>query len=374
MRKKVLFHISANQYNSNPKNHHTFKIWEELAKGFDEYHIFARNERMIFASSKFGNIHIHLLPSFGKRIWVFFFLSWLLPFYLLKYKATHLLAQCPVMGGLSSSFCSLIFRIPLMVEIHGSYYFKNSRRNFIGEIEHMVYKVLSKISFSIAKKIRVLSPYMSSVFIKTYGQSYNSKLRIIPVRVDVDNFIPKKNYHISDTLKIINVGRLCDNKNQVGLIQDLLNLKYNIELILVGKGEDEEAIRKMKEFLPPNFKVRLVGQVNHSQLAALLSSSDFYIHYAKYEGTPRAIIEAMAVGLPVLTKEIEYMNGILVHSQNAIVLNQMSTSEDLLRNINELINSYDERVFLGKNARQYIYDNYQWNVVFNLYRKELLEL
>ena len=48
-----LLHISANTYPLlNGKHHHTKNIWQELAKGFDEYHILARNETNRYNYSK----------------------------------------------------------------------------------------------------------------------------------------------------------------------------------------------------------------------------------------------------------------------------------------------------------------------------------
>ena len=118
-------HISANQYPKLPASHHSKVIWKELAKGCDEYHVIARSTNMTFSYSKEGNVHLHLLPSFGKRQYVFFFLSLFLPFYFLKLKPTHVIAQCPVLGGFISAAFKTIFNFKLFVELHGEHYFKS---------------------------------------------------------------------------------------------------------------------------------------------------------------------------------------------------------------------------------------------------------
>ena len=314
MSRKVLFHISANQYEITSTRHHTFKIWEELSKGFDEYHVFARNKSMKFARAKFGNIYVHLIPSFGKRGLVFFFLSWLLPFYILKYRPSHLLAQCPVMGGIVGAVCSMVFGISLFVELHGKHYFEQARAGVIGRVEHCFYRLLSVFSFRQAKKIRVLSRDMFDKFISVYGVEYSKKTVIIPVRVDLRNFLPKEHYVKRDKLRIVNIGRLCSNKNQIGLLEDLKSFSdCPLEIILIGDGEDLNRIKLFQMELPEHINIRCCGAITHEEIAKILLDCDIYVHYSISEGTPRAILEAMAVGLPVITSDSGFMKDVFMH-------------------------------------------------------------
>lgn len=41
-----------------------------------------------------------------------------------KYKITHLLSQCPIVGGFTGTIASKLFKIPIFIEIHGDIYFK----------------------------------------------------------------------------------------------------------------------------------------------------------------------------------------------------------------------------------------------------------
>lgn len=373
MTKKCLFHIGGNQYSPLPTEHHTFQIWQELSKDFDEYHVFARNKSMKFSHTQQGKIHLHLIPSFGKRMWVFFFLSWLLPFYISRYKPTHLLAQCPVMGGGVAALCALIYRIPLFVELHGTHYFMPSRLGGIGRLEHFIYKILAKPVFNIATKIRSLSGDMTNSFIQVYGKKLFPKIVVIPVRVDLNIFPPKKNYELHQPLRIINVGRLSANKNQIQLVEHLKNFKMPIEIILVGSGDQEAELNSLALTLPSHVKMILKGQVNHVELCDILKQSDIFIHYALSEGTPRAIIEAMAVGLPVIVTSAGFMKDILKNNQNALILEQPDSNQ-LISYIEELTRSEHVRVEIAKAGQASVLDTYEWDAVFALYRQALLSI
>ncbi|MDR9777908.1 glycosyltransferase, partial [Rhizobium hidalgonense] len=206
-----------------------------------------------------------------------------------------LLAQCPVMGGGVAALCALIYKIPLFVELHGTHYFMPSRQGVLGRLEHIIYRTLAKPVFTIATAIRSLSGDMTSSFVQVYGKKLLPKIVMIPVRVDLNIFPPKENYKLHQPLRVVNVGKLSANKNQIQLVNHLKNSKMPIEIILVGSGEQEADLKSLISTLPSHLKVTLKGQVTHVELCDILQQSDIFIHYALSEGTPRAIIVAMAV-------------------------------------------------------------------------------
>ena len=73
-----ILHISANTYpNLDGKEHHTKKIWKELAKDVSEYHVLARSQ-CNFSHTVEGNIHLHLIPKqTHSKSRVFILSSWL---------------------------------------------------------------------------------------------------------------------------------------------------------------------------------------------------------------------------------------------------------------------------------------------------------
>lgn len=372
MKPTCLLHVSGNRYPPLPADHHTRRIWQELGKGFDEYHIVARGERLRFTYTVEGNLHLHLLPSFGRRMWVFFFLSWVLPYFVVRYRPTHLLAQCPVLGGLAAAACAKMFRLPLFVELHGAHYFGRERQGWAGVLEFYSYRCLSLFSFAAATRIRSLSEDMSDRFCAVYGEALRSKLCTIPTRVDLSVFNQvKADYTVGEVLRVISVGSFFSRKNHCNLIRDLHLTGIPFRLVLVGSGPLLSEYRRLSDDLGISENIEIAGKVGHDELKKLLAQSDVYVHYALSEGLPRAILEAMAAGLPVVATRVGFIGGVLQDGDNALVLDAPWAAQ-LAEAIKRICSSEARRRRLGENARQTIEERFESNMVFEQYRRAIL--
>lgn len=367
MNRTCLFHISGNQYSPFPAKHHTRRIWDELSEGFDEYHVIARGFENKYVHSIDGSIHLHLLPALGKRMWPFFFLSWFLPFFVIRYKPTHLLAQCPVVGGLAAAFCSILFRIPLFVELHGAHYFGASRPGLKSKFEHIFYRLLSHITFKVATRVRSLSEDMSENLLNIYGLAAYEKVVVIPNRVDLSVFNNVKNSYVkNNSLRVITVGSFFPRKNILALINDLYDSGINFYLTIVGEGPLKEEYLSLADQLNIRDRITLVS-LDHQSLATLLPQQDIYVHYSLSEGVPRAILEAMAAGLPVIATRVGFIKGVLLDNKNALVIDK-PYAEGLNKSIKLIAESESLRARLGISARKAIEDQFEWNRVFDQYR------
>lgn len=374
MKRTCLFHVTGNCYPPFPVVHHTYRIWKELASGFDEYHVIARGERNVYIHCTDGNIHLHLLPRLISRMWVFFFLSWLLPLFVWRYRPTQLLVQCPVMGGVAAAVCSVIFKIPMMVELHGSHYFYRQWKGRFGVLFFYVYKTLTKITFAVANKIRCLSEHMRNSVLECYGASSYAKVVVIPNRVDLKLFRDvKKNYKINDPIKIVTVGSYIPIKNHISLIEALCLSDLDFVLTLIGDGPLGDKYRSVARQLHSEHKIVLTGRLPQKEIAALLIEQDIYIHYAHSEGVSRAILEAMAVALPIITAPVGFIGDVLTNGQDAIVLDN-ANDKCLNKAIKFYLASEATREMMGRVARSTIENRYEWEFVFNLYRRSIQSL
>jgi glycosyltransferase involved in cell wall biosynthesis len=103
------------------------------------------------------------------------------------------------------------------------------------------------------------------------------------------------------------------------------------EFVITGGGPEEEVLRKLAENLGITDHLRFVGFVNGDQAKALLEEAHIFLHHSvtaskdgDMEGIPNAVMEAMAMGLPVLSTwhsgipELveDGVNGFLVEEHN----------------------------------------------------------
>lgn len=108
----------------------------------------------------------------------------------------------------------------------------------------------------------------------------------------------KNNYVIG------NIGRLQYQKNQFFLLDilvELLKVQDDYRLVLVGQGEDEQALKDKVSKLNLSQYVYFAGV--QSDIQAWLSSFDLFAFPSRFEGLSIAALEAQANGLPMLASK-----------------------------------------------------------------------
>jgi len=98
------------------------------------------------------------------------------------------------------------------------------------------------------------------------------------------------------------VGRLEKDKN-IDLILKAVRLvleKKNMQVIIVGKGKDEENFKKIADELKLSKSVIFTGETSDKDLHLLLNLADAYIASGSAELQGIAVMEAMAASLPIL--------------------------------------------------------------------------
>ena len=98
------------------------------------------------------------------------------------------------------------------------------------------------------------------------------------------------------------MGALKKVKNQSRLLDIMHDLNDdNYILLLVGDGEDRKEIElKLKSL---NLEKRVVLLGNRTDVSDLLQAFDVFMFPSFFEGIPMALIEAQAVGVPIIASD-----------------------------------------------------------------------
>lgn len=109
-------------------------------------------------------------------------------------------------------------------------------------------------------------------------------------------------------LKVLSVGRLEWKKGYEFALSALKLLQdqgCNFEYRVIGEGEHRAAIEFASYQLGINGKVCFLGAVPHDQVIRHLQWADIFLHPSVSEGFCNAVIEAQAVGLPVVCTDAD---------------------------------------------------------------------
>lgn len=109
---------------------------------------------------------------------------------------------------------------------------------------------------------------------------------------------------VSNQPRLVCVGRLCEQKGQLLLVQALGRLVdrgLSLHLVLAGDGEMRAAIEAQVEALGLCEHVTITGWVDGARVRAELLAARALVLPSFAEGLPVVIMEAMALGRPVIS-------------------------------------------------------------------------
>ena len=219
----------------------------------------------------------------------------------------------------------------------------------------------------LAQKIReasfvvTISEYNRRLLARLYGGSAAEKTMVIRCGIDPKFFLPRAAAHHPDRpFAIVCVASLRDYKGHPYLIEACARLRargISFECLLIGDGEDRAAIEAQIAREQLTHAVKLLGPQSRDRVSLLLSRADVMVlpsvvtHYGKKEGIPVALMEALAVELPVIATSISGVPELLEDGRTGLLVPQRDA--DALAQA--LVRIYEDPQLarrLGKEGRQ----------------------
>ena len=204
---------------------------------------------------------------------------------------------------------------------------------------------------------------------KLFPSLFQSKIKVIletAIEVEIfDHRISKKETKDIE-FKLITTGRLIPSKNILILVKSLklLNKTKKVKLTIVGSGPEKQNILNEIKSLSESHSVELIEEIPRKVLLQKLQDSDIYLFPSLREGGSWALMEAMAVGLPVICLNWSGMQ-IITDTESAIqlpVTNPEQMVIDVSEAINKLITDSDLRNNMGNAGRERIKNFFNWDV------------
>ena len=144
------------------------------------------------------------------------------------------------------------------------------------------------------------------------------------------------------TKTIINIGRLEPQKNQDMLIDVFSkfhqrHLEYS--LVIYGEGSYRKELEKRIDELNLTNCVSLPGNVK--DIFDRLCECEFFVLSSNYEGMPNALIEAMGLGVPVISTRVSGATDLIEDGVNGLLID-VGDSKALLTSMEKL--AQDEKL------------------------------
>ena len=238
-------------------------------------------------------------------------------------------------------------------------------QSLLGFINSLVYKGSDLIvAVSQGVKVQLIEKY----------HVQDSKIKVIYNFTDIQRNL-KSRKTIPTKIRLISLGRLEIGKGHwhlLFLMKELVKLDLDVSLTILGEGTIRHKLEDMILSLGLNDYVYLPGFQRN--INAFLKHSDIFLFSSSHEGFGNVIIEAMNMGIPVIStnvphgpKEIINPNGLEPYSNDDVELDEKygllvdygdnSKSNQLGYYDSYIVNQFVEKVLLLIN-NQTLYQHY----------------
>ena len=141
-------------------------------------------------------------------------------------------------------------------------------------------------------------------------------------------------------LKIINVGRLVEQKNQILLLEALNNLKdqINFEAIILGSGKLKHFFQKYINEKKLNKIVKIINYQNNP--FKIMKQADLFILTSNYEGMPNVLLESIYLNLSIISSDCPTGPREIIDRKYLFQVNNLKDLEIKIKNFykNDLFN------------------------------------
>ena len=214
------------------------------------------------------------------------------------------------------------------------------------------------IKKNLARKAFELSDFTIAVsqYQKEKISSLSRKANVVVVNNFVDDAFLSTQRVVKDRniTKLISVGGLIEKKGFSILIEMLSALEKKFELTIVGDGSQMNELRALNDKLEVSDRVFFKGTLSKREVSKELAKSDIFVSASKIETFGIAILEALAVGIPVVTYNNGGINDFMKNFCGIVISEYTPNAfEDAIRKIDANYDSYN-----SQEIKEYVRTNF----------------
>ena len=295
----------------------------------------------------------------GRGYFRFFRCFWNIYFFLKK-GSFDLLHSHSYFADIMGIPAARILCIPSISTCHG-FIFNDRKLTIYNKLDLMVQRFSNKV-LAVSEKIK-------DDLIKS--GVCDSKIQVIQNAVEMDgndNFFlhyrekTRRNFGINpDEIVLGYVGRLSEEKGLRYLVEagyELLRSGLRLRVLIIGDGPQRTEIENFAKEVGLQKRVIFAGFKN--EIEKLLASIDIFVLPSLTEGTPMALLEAMAYGIPIVATAVGGVPKVIDSGENGILV-PAADPEKIAEAVLTICRDNDFRTKLSEMAKETIRSKFNIN-------------
>lgn len=267
-----------------------------------------------------------------------------------------------------ATLCGLLRGRPVVITVHYGYRIMPPRWRYCFPVEFAVRnadKVIS-VSHQLRDAVQRVHPRLPP---EKFCCIPNGTVITPPGRRNAGEF--RQRWRLTGVPLILNVGRICPQKNQALLVKILPEVLRHVpaaHLALIGPPAEDAYYQKLVTQIESSScrpRIHLIPGLppDSEELQNAYAAADVFVLPSFEEGLPLVILEAWSAGKPVIASNVPGNSELIEHGQNGLLFNLERAERELPQLIVELLGSPDQRLALGDAGRKAVLAGYTWDTI-----------
>jgi glycosyltransferase involved in cell wall biosynthesis len=219
------------------------------------------------------------------------------------------------------------------------------------------------------KTVKWILPFLQLCDVIAVSSNYSAKVLaqhnihvgVLPHPIDTNLFQPRTINRVQPKLMVTRAHEKRNNISCAIEAYKIVKQKYpRTEMVITGDGSQREELQTLAAKQKLN-GVNFTGEMSQQQLARHFADADVYVNCSTIDGLPASMLEALAVGLPVVTTNVGGIGEIITDGVNGLLV-RPNDPVGLADRLIELIESPELAAKLSENAKQSV-QGYAWSQV-----------
>lgn len=250
-----------------------------------------------------------------------------------------------------SKICRL-YSLPYIPILHGG--------NLPKRLQSHIKK--SESLFNNAKCNIAPSLYLKEAFSK---KGYTNVIHI-PNSIEIKEYpFSKKQFDVPRLLWVRSFAKIYNPALAIKVLKLLKETYPDAQLCMVGPDSDGSLMEVEDLARELNVEVKITGKLTKQEWIVLSNQYNIFINTTNFDNTPVSVIEAMALGLPVISTNVGGMPFLINNTINGVLV-QPNNEDQMAKAIIKLLNNDVKRNQIINNARIKV-EQFDWQKVKKLW-------
>lgn len=259
-------------------------------------------------------------------------------------------------AGMLGRWAARLCRVPVVVHTPHGHVFQG----YFGPVKTRLFVILERWTAKITDVLVMLTPQEMKEHLEL-RIAPPEKFTVIHSGVDMEECDPerfprsagRKVLRIDENKTVIGtVGRLTAIKGQDVLIRaaaELAKTRADVLLVILGAGELQGELEKQVQYSGISEIVRFLGW--RPDVCRVMSAFDIFCLPSLNEGMGKVVVEAMAMGLPVVASDVGGIKNLVGDGENGLLVPPGNASA-LAAALDSMCNNPQKRRLMGASGRQ----------------------